>query len=164
LADVPIGSVSKMHPELPVPVTACSAPAVPDVVKPNPELVILVADDDEVNQIVAAGMLEAIGYQSQLVDDGVEVVAATEQTRYAAVLMDCQMPKLDGYEATRAIRRREKGGTHIPIIALTAFSLPGGREACLAAGMDDYLTKPITIKILREALARHIDAPVGPTE
>jgi two-component system, sensor histidine kinase and response regulator len=126
--------------------------------------VILVADDDQVNQIVAAGMLEAIGYQSQLVDDGVEVVAAIEQATYAAVLMDCQMPRLDGYEATRAIRRREQGGTHVPIIALTAFSLPGGRETCLAAGMDDYLTKPITITILREALARNIDTPSDPVE
>lgn len=152
--------MSKLRPELPVPVTACSTPAVPVGAKADP--LILVADDDEVNRIVAAGMIEAIGYEAQVVDDGIEALAATEQSTYAAVLMDCQMPGLDGYEVTRAIRRREAGGTHMPIIALTAFSLPGGREECLAAGMDDYLTKPITTEILRAALNRHLGPPNNP--
>lgn len=142
------------HPELPPPVVACSAPSLP--VGAMPDQTILVADDDEVNQIVAATMVEKIGYRARLVADGTEALAATEQATYAAVLMDCQMPRMDGYAATREIRRREQGRGHLPIIALTAHSQPGGREACLAAGMDDYLTKPITIAVLREALRRHV--------
>jgi CheY-like chemotaxis protein len=124
--------------------------------------VILVADDDPVNQIVAASLLEKIGYQVELVADGNEAVAATEQITYAAVLMDCQMPGMDGYEATRVIRRREHGRTHMPIIALTAYTLPGDREKCLAAGMDDYLNKPVTPTVLHETLTRHIAASREP--
>jgi CheY-like chemotaxis protein len=113
------------------------------------EQVILVADDNPVNQIVAARLLENMGYQVDLVGDGNQAVAATQHTAYAAVLMDCQMPGTDGYEATRKIRHREQGQTHVPIIALTAYTLPGDREKCLASLLD-------------EALARHIAAQRKP--
>ncbi|MGD0196400.1 MAG: ATP-binding protein [Solirubrobacteraceae bacterium] len=121
--------------------------------------VILVADDDPVNQIIAANMIEKIGFQADLASNGHEAVAAAERTRYAAILMDCQMPGMDGYEATRQIRRRENGHAHVPIIALTAYKLPGDREKCLAAGMDDYLNKPVQATVLRDTLTRHLTAP-----
>jgi signal transduction histidine kinase/CheY-like chemotaxis protein len=119
---------------------------------------ILVADDNEINRIVAVSLLETAGYAADSVCDGSEAVLALEQTRYAAVLMDCQMPVLDGYAAAREIRRLENGHSHVPIIALTAYSMPGDREKCMAAGMDDYLNKPVTAEVLAETLARQIAA------
>jgi signal transduction histidine kinase/DNA-binding NarL/FixJ family response regulator len=129
---------------------------------------VLVADDNPVNRILAVRMLEKLGYRADMVSDGREALTAIEQTRYAAVLMDCQMPELDGYETTKQIRHREQGSEHLPIIAMTAHSMAGDREKCLAAGMDDYISKPIRSHLLSEALARNIDAqslprpPVAP--
>ena len=107
---------------------------------------VLVAEDNVTNQIVARGMLEQTGLRVDMVDNGREAVAAAEKGIYDLVFMDCQMPVMDGYEATGRIRELEKqtGCTRIPIIALTAHAMKGDREHCLAVGMDDHLTKPFT--------------------
>ncbi|MDZ4834379.1 MAG: response regulator, partial [Candidatus Melainabacteria bacterium] len=96
-----------------------------------------------------------LGCDSVTVSNGHEAVAAVSQTAYAAVLMDCQMPLMDGKEATRAIRELERStGLHVPIIAMTAQAMSGDREECLAAGMDDYISKPVTSKKLEDVLSR----------
>ncbi|MHA7221257.1 hybrid sensor histidine kinase/response regulator [Arthrobacter sp. RHLT1-20] len=122
---------------------------------------ILVVEDNEVNQLVARGMVAKLGYQVDLVDDGSQAVAATGKVRYAAVLMDCHMPVMDGFEATRAIRARDGNGRRLPIIAMTAGALDEDRERCTSAGMDDYLSKPVDLAKLEAVLARWIP-PVPP--
>jgi signal transduction histidine kinase/CheY-like chemotaxis protein len=114
--------------------------------------VVLVVEDTPVNQDVAARMLRKLGYRAQIAASGREALKALPQGAYAAVLMDCQMPDLDGYETTRALRAREQGTAHMPVIAMTAGSVQGERERCLASGMDDYLTKPLRMRSLKEAL------------
>ena len=113
---------------------------------------VLVVEDTAVNQRVAARMLERCGFRAQVAVNGLRALEALSQGSYAAVLMDCQMPELDGYETTREVRRREQGGPRIPIIAMTANSMKGERERCLAAGMDDYLTKPLRNQVLKGPL------------
>ncbi len=103
---------------------------------------ILVAEDEWANQIVTVRELEYMGYQVDAVATGHEVLAALDQRRYDLVLMDCQMPDLDGYETTRRIRHRDDDSRQIPVIAVTAHALQGDRDKCLAAGMDDFLSKP----------------------
>jgi PAS domain S-box-containing protein len=117
---------------------------------------VLVAEDNPVNQKVVQRQLARLGYLVDMVTDGAEAVEAVRRVAYDAVLMDCQMPGLDGYEATRQIRAREGGGGHLPIIALTASALPGDRERCLAAGMDEHLTKPLRMQDLGAVLDRWI--------
>jgi len=115
---------------------------------------ILVAEDNDVNQILAIRMLQRRGYRVEAVGDGRQAVEALDRRRYAAVLMDCQMPEQDGYEATGEVRLREPAGRHTPVIAMTAHALGGDREKCLACGMDDYLAKPITPDELDRVLRR----------
>jgi CheY-like chemotaxis protein len=123
---------------------------------------ILVADDNSVNQKLAVRLLDKLGYRADIVANGLEAVAATEQIPYVAVLMDCQMPEMDGYAATRAIRHRETStqtarpapGLPLPIIAMTANAMVGDREACLEAGMTDYVSKPLKPADLKAVLAR----------
>jgi CheY-like chemotaxis protein len=99
--------------------------------------------------------VRSLGHAAHVVSNGREVLAALEQAEYEVILMDCQMPDMDGYAATAEIRRREQKGTrHIPIIAMTAHSMEGDRDKCLAAGMDDYVSKPVRAASLREAFER----------
>jgi len=117
---------------------------------------ILLAEDNPVNQKVARASLEKLGYAVEIVANGVEAIAAWESGSHALILMDCQMPVMDGYQAAREIRRRESVGAHIPIIALTADAMRGADRQCLEAGMDGYLTKPFDRVHLGELLARHL--------
>ncbi len=118
---------------------------------------VLVAEDDEINQLVVLRVLSDLGFRARAVDNGREVLEALEGEAFDLVLMDCQMPVLDGYETTRRIRRSESAGRHLPIVAVTAHALKGERERCLAAGMDDYVSKPFT----EEGLAAMLDLWLG---
>lgn len=122
---------------------------------------LLIVEDNEVNQLVARATVTMLGYAADVVANGVEAVARTENTRYDAVLMDCHMPVMDGFEATRIIRSRGNTSSRLPIIAMTAGALDGDRERCLAAGMDDYLSKPVDATDLETVLARWV--PDQPT-
>ena len=117
---------------------------------------LLLAEDVLVNQKVACRALEKFGYEVDVVSNGREAVEAWERGTYDLILMDCQMPEMDGYEATREIRRREAPDKHIPIVALTAHAMKGADEECKAAGMDDHLTKPIDREVLDRCLRRHL--------
>jgi PAS domain S-box-containing protein len=112
---------------------------------------VLVVEDNPVNRKVAVGMLNQLGYQADVAEDGVAAVEAFNANRYDAILMDCQMPRMDGYDATRAIRSMETK-TRTPIVAMTASAMASDREQCLAAGMDDFLTKPVARDLLAVAL------------
>jgi CheY-like chemotaxis protein len=115
---------------------------------------ILVAEDNPINQEVIREVLSELGYEAYIVGNGLEALTALEQEAYPMVLMDCQMPELDGYGAAREIRRREAGAGHVPLIAVTAHAFEGEREKALAAGMDDYVTKPISGAVLGEVISR----------
>ncbi len=115
---------------------------------------VLLAEDYEANRRVAVHMLDRLGFGVDVACNGIEALECLAQGAYDAVLMDCQMPELDGFEATRRVREIERGSErHIPILAMTAHALAGDRERCLAAGMDDYLAKPIKLKALEDLLA-----------
>ena len=116
---------------------------------------ILVAEDNVVNQKLAVRLLEKLGYRADVVANGLEALEALSRIAYAAVLMDCQMPEMDGFAATRTIRMRERTtGMHLPIIAMTANAMQGDKERCLEAGMDDYIAKPVKLEILKATLER----------
>ena len=116
---------------------------------------VLVAEDNEINQAVAKALLTKSGLLTAIAHNGREARDMALANDYAAVFMDCQMPELDGYDATRAIRE-EEGARHVPIIAMTAHSMPGDRERCLAAGMDDYLSKPVRAGQLEAVIKRWV--------
>jgi len=135
-------------------VTAPEPIARPIVVRPERTGRLLLAEDNVVNQQVALAMLTMLGFEVDIVSDGTEAVKAATTTPYQAILMDCQMPHLDGYDATREIRRLGAMTHRVPIIAITASAMPSDQERCLAAGMDEYLTKPLNLEMLAAVLDR----------
>ena len=110
------------------------------------------------NQLVGSKVLQSLGYDYAIANNGLEAVAAFRSGRYDAVLMDCQMPEMDGYEATGAIRYLEEFSAwgHVPIIAMTAAAMEGDRERCMAAGMDDFITKPVRLEVVSAVLERWV--------
>src|SRR5574337_338203 len=122
---------------------------------------VLVADDNEINQLVACKFLQKLGCQAEVARTGCEAVDAITRTAYDVVLIDCEMPEMDGYEATREVRRREEGTlNHLPIVALTGHASDEDAEKCRQAGMDKVVTKPLTLSALRanlQELLRHAD-------
>ncbi len=138
--------------------TAAGA-AAPTTDQPEPAGVaakILLVEDNKVNQLVGSKVLENLGYGFTIANNGVEAVSAFQSGRYDAVLMDCQMPEMDGYEATAAIRQLEGAAGRIPIIAMTAAAMEGDRERCMAAGMDDFITKPVRLEAVSAVLERWV--------
>jgi len=120
---------------------------------------VLVVEDNAANLKVTVRMVERLGYRADVAANGAEAVSILKTVQYDAVLMDCQMPEMDGYEATRLIRAAEAPGRHTPIIAMTAAALAGDRERCLAAGMDDYISKPVKLHVVAALLERWIASP-----
>jgi CheY-like chemotaxis protein len=114
---------------------------------------VLVAEDDAISQIVARKFLEALGCNVEMAGDGREAIEMARKKTYDIVFMDARMPDMDGYEATAEIRRGETGG-RVPIIAMTADASPGAQEKCRAAGMDDYIAKPLDLAAMRALLER----------
>ncbi len=169
LSSVLLDSTAETAPAVPV-AAGPAAPATPRAASPGR---VLLAEDHPVNQVVATAMLARIGLAVDVAGNGEEALALCARHDYDLVLMDCQMPLMDGYQATAAVRAREAGGARrLPIVALTANALEGDRQHCLAAGMDDYLAKPYTQRQLEEVLrrwlqpgtrpeARHAHAPVA---
>ncbi|MEO1084285.1 MAG: response regulator, partial [Acidobacteriota bacterium] len=123
---------------------------------------ILIAEDNAINRHLLEAQLDELGYRYSAVTNGDEAVRAVGEMHFDLVLMDCQMPELDGYAATEHIRQREVGARHLPIVALTAHAMAGDREKCLAAGMDDYLAKPFTQEQLALVLRRWLRDPSIP--
>jgi len=137
--------------EISIPVDSCAKKAKTDASRKNARpLRILLAEDNAVNQKVAIQMLKRLGYSADVAGNGLEVLQAVERQPYDIVLMDVQMPEMDGLVATKEIRKLWPKGPRI--IAITAYALKGDRERCLAAGMDDYISKPIVIEDLRRVL------------
>lgn len=122
---------------------------------------MLVAEDNVVNQRLTCLQLQKLGLKADIASDGREVLAAAERTRYDVILMDCQMPEVDGFEATRQLRATGKYAG-LRIIAMTANAMQGDRERCLDAGMDDYLSKPTRLDDLRKALQQAVVLPAQP--
>jgi CheY-like chemotaxis protein len=157
------GSVFWFDVLLELPLNNCSAdqePRSPAGQTPPPEatgpLYILLAEDSPVNQMVAQGILQKMGHRVDVVDNGLKAIDALKTNDYDLVLMDCQMPEMDGYRATRALRDSASGVRNpgIPVIAMTAHAMAGDRDKCLEAGMDDYIAKPFKPDQLRLAIRR----------
>ena len=138
--------------------TAQLAPAQAETEQAERTGTVLLVEDNKVNQLVGSKVLASLGYAYDIANNGREAVNAFQTSSYDAVLMDCQMPEMDGYQATGAIRRLEDVNEtqRTPIIAMTAAAMEGDREACLAAGMDDFITKPVRLEIVSAVLKRWV--------
>jgi len=154
--EMPIGQ----EPEMPI------LEAEPEEPQPDASQkgVVLLAEDNRINQKVMVRMLDRLGYEVEIAETGLAAVEMLERRPYDLVFMDCRMPVMDGYEATRIIRRREDGAARTPVIALTASALGEDRRKCIEAGMDDYLTKPIHRAEIAESLDRWLAAKSGPPD
>jgi CheY-like chemotaxis protein/HPt (histidine-containing phosphotransfer) domain-containing protein len=152
--------ITNLRPGQP-PATALEQADTQTIDTPEAMGVILLVEDNKTNQLVGSKVLARLGYSFDIANDGREALYAINAKAYDAVLMDCQMPEMDGYEATAAIRRIEaaSGGPRLPIIAMTAAAMEGDRETCIAAGMDDYITKPVQIEAIAEVLDRWVRRP-----
>jgi CheY-like chemotaxis protein len=134
---------------------------------------VLIVEDDEINQKIAVRMLEKLGCRADVAANGQEAVEAVSGTNYSLIFMDSQMPEMDGFQATALIRaseqsaalgRKKENGPHTPIIAMTANAMPGDKERCLSAGMDDYVSKPVTQHVLRAVLYRWLPGEMNMLE
>jgi CheY-like chemotaxis protein/HPt (histidine-containing phosphotransfer) domain-containing protein len=138
-------------------------PRLPQKSRRRTDARILIVDDNEINQFVATEQAQLAGYEVDVASNGAEAVAKVKANDYAVVLMDCQMPVMDGYTAAREIREWEAGKRHVPIIALTAHAMAGERDKVIAAGMDDYLSKPLRTNSLERMLERYVQDTVQVT-
>ncbi len=160
----PLIGVSASRPATAAPSPDATTTGESTLPEPSPALPLLLAEDNPVNQKVASLMLRKLGYQVEVVANGAEALEALARRRYALVLMDVQMPVMDGYEAVRRLRAAENGvlDPQVPVVALTAHAMAGDRERCLDAGMDDYLTKPIDVAKLAAVLVRRLEPLTQP--
>ena len=156
-----IGKGGGAEQQEPAPVTAPAAKHLGGIHSKFEGTRILLAEDNAVNQKVALSMLRRFGCSADAVADGIEAIEAIQRIPYCLIFMDCHMPEMDGFEATRLIRKRELESGHacpwkapIYIVALTASAMQGDREKCFAAGMNDYVTKPVSLVQLQGALER----------
>jgi CheY-like chemotaxis protein len=122
---------------------------------------VLVVEDNAVNQLVAEGVLRSLGYDVELAENGLVALDALAGQDYAVVLMDCHMPEMDGFEATAELRRREGTARRTPVVAMTAGVLAEDRARCTAAGMDDFVAKPVDVQLLAAVLARWMTTASG---
>jgi PAS domain S-box-containing protein len=140
--------------------SACvAAPALEPLVGVNTHWRVLVVEDNPASQLLAATLVKRMGYQIDVAGNGLEALKAMRKMRYDLILMDCEMPVMDGFEATRSIRRDEAKGQHLPIIAMTALTLTGDKERCLEAGMDDFLAKPLILQDFRQKVELWLSHP-----
>jgi len=160
------GIGTRFHLTLPFDVETTMAPhtaALPsgpdDLIAALPWARVLIVEDNPVNQLVAMEMVKRLGLHADVVGDGAEALAALERLPYDLILMDCQMPVMDGFEATRRLRDRQPPEQRLPVIAMTANAIRGDRERCLEAGMDDYLPKPVRLSELTAMLRRWLPVP-----